>query len=472
MAEQETIVIDASNEAYVIASAIADENVRKVLVHKISADEFLVTKHAPIWRMLKTVSDRGFDYSREIADRLLKDEGADSTTVEYLHGLEGEAKLVDNLDWHVQTMKWDATRARTLKGPLPELLKQLRDPQASQTDVGSAARAVARALDGSTRQYMMRGEELHRSYRADIAARRATIDQARGIGNANFDAKLSEGYIPGRTHLIAGLPGCGKSTLEMALVVLLAKQRRRVLVCAWEMNPKSLIDVGVCHLTGLLLRNVVRGFLDDEEAERVDKASRWLTSRVRFMANPFFDPANRGKKPSNDRNLDILEGYVAESGCEVAFYDLWERMLAFRDPDSVASALFRMQGIHEEYGITGVILHHLNGKDMENRADRRPTRGVIRGVNAFVEVPDLILGVHRDAMFKQVPNDTLETICLKQRKGEDNWAMRWHWNGATCAVRDPVEVAFDPGLEASVEGDTGSVRDTNQIKSKPRRRRE
>jgi replicative DNA helicase len=475
VAEQDTVIIDATNEAYVIASAIADVQTRRALVHKLSADEFLVSRHAPIWRALKTIADRGLDYSPEVADRLLKDEGADDATVTYLRGLEGEAKLVDNLDWHVATMQWDATRARTLKGPLPELLKQLRDPRAAQADVGASARAVARALESGGRRYMKRGDELHRSYRADIAARRATVDQVRGIGNPVFDAKLSEGYIPGRTHLIVGLSGCGKSTVEMALAILLAKQRRRVLIGAWEMNAKSLVDVGVCHMTGIELKRLVQGRIDDEEEDRADKAARWITSRIRFMENPFFDPSQRGKKPSNERNLDILEGYVAESGCEIAFYDLWERMLAVRDPDSVSSGLFRMQGIHEEYGITGVILHHLNGKDVEQRADRRPTRGSIRGVNTFVEVPDLILGVHRDAQFKAVEDNAVETICLKQRKGEANWAMRWAWNGATCAVRDPEEVNFDPGLEASM-GDAGDVgvKDTNQIKSKPggRRRRE
>lgn len=474
MAEQDTIIIDASNEGIVVSSAIADAQTRRALVHKLSPDEFLVSRHAPIWRMLKTVADRGLEYSREVADRLLKDEGADDATITYLRGLETEAKLIDNLDWHVATMQWDATRARTLKGPLPELLKLLRDPRASSADVGAAARAVARALESSSRRYMKRGEELHRSYRADVAARRATVDQVRGIGNPVFDEKLSEGYIPGRTHLIVGLSGCGKSTVEMAIAILLAKLKRRVLIGAWEMNAKSLVDVGVCHMTGIELKRLVQGRLDDEEAERADKAARWITSRIRFMENPFFDPSTRGKKPSNERNLDILEGYLAESGCEVAFYDLWERMLPYRDPDSVSGALFRMQGIHEEYGITGVILHHLNGKDVEQRADRRPTRGSIRGVNTFVEVPDLILGVHRDAQFKAVEDTTVETICLKQRKGEANWAIRWAWNGATCAVHSPEEVPFDPGLEgvAGDAGDTGAVKDTNQIKSKPRRRRE
>jgi len=474
-AEADQIIIDATNEAIVVQAAIADAQTRTALVHKLSPDEFLVSRHAPIWRALQRIAKERLDYAPEVADRFLKDEGADTSTVDYLRGLEADAKRPDNLEWHVTTMQWDATRARVLKGPLPELLKSIRDPRASQSDVQASARAVARAFEAGGRRYMRRPEELHRSYRADVAARRATVDQVRGIGEPAFDAKLSEGFTPGRTHLIVGLSGCGKSTLEMAFAVRLAKLKRRVMIGAWEMAPESLLDVGVAHMTGIELSRIVQGRIDDEEADRVDKASRWLTGRIRFMGNPFYDPAARGKKPSNERNLDILEGYLAESGCEIAFYDLWERMLPYRKPDDVSGALFRMQGIHEEYGITGVILHHLNGKDVEDRADRRPTRGSIRGVNTFVEVPDLILGVHRDAQFKAVEDKTIETICLKQRKGEPNWAVRWTWDGARCAVHSPEEVPFDPGLEAALDGgDVGSVNDTSKIKSKPtgRKRRE
>lgn len=469
MGSEDVFVYDAANEAAVIESVIADADARRALTHKIAADEFLVPRHAPIWKAIRGLTIRGLDYSAAAARRFLADEGADSATVEYLGTLEANAAKPDNLEWHVETMRWDATRARVLKGPLPELLKAIRDPRAAQTDVQANARAVARALESAGRRYMRRPEELYRGYRAEIAARRATVDQVRGIGEPVFDDRLSEGYIAGRTHLIVGLSGCGKSTIEMMLAINLAKLGRRVMIGAWEMSPESLLDVGVAHMTGITLDDIVKGNLDDEQDDRVAKASRWISSRIRFMSNPFFDPSTRGKKPSNERNLDLLEGYLAECAAEIAFYDLWERMLPFRDPNSVSGALWRMHAIHEEYGITGVILHHLNGKDVEGRADRRPTRGAIRGVNTFVEVPDLILGVHRDAQFKAVEDDTVETICLKQRKGVANWAIRWKWDGARASVSNPEEVPFDPGLESS--SGLGDIGTPTQIKNKPTRRR-
>ena len=458
-------VYDAANEAIVIEAAVAaDRATRRGLVHRLSADEFLVPRHGSIWRALRALSDRGLDYDAAVVRRLLQEEGADEAAADYLAGIESAARVPDNLEWYTETLACDATRARVLKGGLPDLLKLLHDARADQPDVISKARAVARSLEGGGRRHVHRPVELARRYKAEIAARRAARN-VYPLGADAFDRNLTEGFMPGRTTVTAGLPGAGKSTVWVAFAILLAKAGRRVLYCAWEMEPESILDVAIAHLTGIELTAIVQGTLTDEDADRVEKATRWVTSRIRFMGNPFFDAGGKGK-PSNDRNLDLLEGYLAEAACDVAVYDLWERMLPWGKPEDVARALFRMQAIHGEYRIHGVIVQQLTLKDVERRADKRPTRDAIKGTGAYVEVADLILGIHRDAQFKSVDDTAVETICLKQRKGKANWAIRWRWDGARCVVTDPEEVPFDPGLEAVAEGDIGrSVRDMKDIKS-------
>jgi replicative DNA helicase len=463
-------VYDAATEAAVVAAAVADAASRKVLVRRLAADEFLVAKHATIWKALRALVDGGLEYEADVVRRLVRDVGGDDEVEDYLGEIEQDARVPDNLDWYVETMAWDATRARVLKGPVPELIKHLRDPRAEQADIVSSARAVARALEGGGRRYVRRQEEIYRSYRAETTARRVTR-RTYPLGVPVVDARLTEGFAPGKTHLWAGLPGSGKSTAVFSWLIRLGQLGRPVLYAAWEMKSESIMDVGVSHLTGIPLRRIIHGDLDDAEAHRVDRVAAWISSRVRFMDNPFYDRHLKGK-PSNERNLDLLEGYVAESGCSVVVYDLWARCLAFDSPGDVSRALYRMQAMHEEYGITGILLHHLNVKDVERRADRRPTRDAIKGSGAYVEVPDLIIGIHREGQHKAVEDRTLETICLKQRKGEANWAVRWAWDGATCRVSDPEEVPFDPGLEVVEEaGDIGrGVRDVKQIQSRKRNR--
>lgn len=459
-------IYDASNEALIIGAAIADSSARKKLVRKLAADEFLVPKHSVIWQAIRALSDKGLDYTPEAMERLLLDAGGDSAVREYLEAIESQAVVPANLDWHTETMAWDATRARTLKGPIPEMLQLMNDPKADRADVITTARATLKALDGGGRRYMRRPAELYRQYRAEIAARRSRRN-IYPLGAEPFDRNLSEGFMPGRTSVTAGLPGSGKSTLWVAFAILLAKAGRKVVYCAWEMEPDSLLDVGAAHMTGIPLVKIIQGTMNEEEAHRVDCSVKWILKRITFMENPFIrGKANDGKKPSNDRNLDILEGYLAESGADVAVYDLWERMLPWRKPDDVAGALYRMQEIHKEYRIHGAILHQLTLKDVEKRTDKRPTRDAIKGTGGYVEVPDLIIGIHRDAQFKAVEDNRIETICLKQRKGRANWAVRWEWDGATCRIRDPEEVPYDPGLESVDAGDIGrTVRDVKAIKS-------
>lgn len=457
---ENAFIYDAANELIVIGAAITDGKLRRELVHRLSSDEFLVPVHAPIWRALRSMADSGLDYTPEAARRLVLDEGGDEEAVDYLESLD--ARVPENLEWHLNTLEWDATRCRILKGSVPELLRILKDPKATSADVVTSARAVTRGLEGGGRRHMHRPAELHRQYRSEIAARRARRN-VYPLGANAFDKNLTEGFMPGRTTVSAGLPGAGKSTVWLAFAIMLAKLGRRPMYCAWEMEAESLLDVSVAHLTRIELRRIVQGDLSDEEAARIEKATRWVLKKVRFMGNPFFGKSSRGK-PSNERNLDLLEGYIAESGCDVIIYDLWERCLAWRKPDDVAGALYRMQAMHTEYGVHGVVVQQLLLKDVEKRADKRPTRESIKGSGAYVEVADLIFGIHREGQFKNIEDETVETICLKQRKGKPNWSIRWKWNGSTCYLGEPSEVSYDPGLE-NAAGD-GDISDTDSINSK------
>jgi replicative DNA helicase len=452
---ENTFIYDAVNEMLVIGAAITDPGIRKRLVHQIAPDEFIAPNHGVIWRAVRKLSDNALEYTPEVIRRFIIDEGGTEDVCEYLTGVE--ATVPDNLDYHLQTLQWDATRARVLQNGVPLLLKDLQDPKALQGDVISSSRSITKSLEGGARRFIHKPSELHNEYRAELELRRLEKN-VYPLGHLCFDDNLSEGFSPGNTTVTAGLSGAGKSTLWFVFALMLAKLGRRVLYCCWEMSAKSILDVGTSYMTGIPLIRIVQGNLSDDETSRINKASRWINSRIRFMGNPFFAKDNT-RKPSNQRNLDILEGYIAESACNVAIYDLWARMLVYRSNDDVESALYRMQAMHKEYRVHGIILHQIRLKDVEKRTDKRPTRESIKGTSAYVEVPDLVFGIHREGQFKRVDDNTIETICLKQRKGKANWAIRWGWNGETCFVGSPEIISYDPGIENAVGiGDISSIR--------------
>lgn len=453
-----TIEHDAANEAAIIRAAIASADVRSSLTRQVTPAQFVSPGYDSIWRALKTMADQALTYTPEAARHLVRQEGADPTLLDLL---EPGADVPPNLAWHVDILRWDAARVRIAKDALPKFVELLANPKATPEEVSSAARAIERATsDGGGRSHVRRPGELARQYRSEMAARRAGSAYW-PIGFDAMDAKLVEGGAPGKTWVVAGLSGSGKSTWVAALIVALVKLNRKVFFCPWEMGAISILDVIAAHVTALPLEWIVQGRLDDEQTAHVLRVTDFFSRRVRVMENAFFDEMarNRNKgRPDNDRNLDLLEGYLAECGCTVAIYDLWERCLVDDNPGSVARALYRMQAMHKLYSLWGVIIQQLRIKDVERRMDKRPTREGVKGTAAYVEVPDVLIGIHRDAQFKAVPDEWLEAICLKQRKGPANWAVAFNWRADVCGVSGGVEVPYDPGLDAVLgTGEAGDI---------------
>jgi len=459
--------VDVSNEQVVIRAAMADAAKRRVLVHSIGDSEFLAKQHATCWRAMRQLCDRKLEYSPDALRQLIVAEGG-TPDDDYLLELHNAAEVVPNLDWHISTMRWDATRARVLEETVPALIADLQTATVAQDEAVGKARAIVKALGGGGRRHIHRPEELARSWKAELQERRLK-GNFWSSGWPALDGKLTEGLMPRRTTVLTGLPGSGKSTFVCKLALLLANLKRRVLMCTWEMPSRSTLDVLACALLDIDMRRLMQGELTDEELKRCGQAADWITRRIRFMENAFFDQIQQQKgKPNNDRNLDILEGYVAESGCDVLIMDLWERCLVDLSPEGVTRALYRQQAMHAEYACHGILVQQLRLKDVERRADKRPTRESIKGTGAYVEVADLIFGIHRDAQFKSVPDDAMEAICLKQRKGVANFAVRFGWRPDSCQISGGVEVPYDPGLESV--GEFGEVKDVSAIQARPARR--
>lgn len=471
-AKREEIVYDSTNERTVIGAQIADRATRKVLVRTLAPDEHLVPEHVVMQRALRVMEEHGLEYDGAVFRRLIADEGI-PVDEGYIASIEADAQLPENLDWHVETLRWDATRARIVRGPVPELVKVLKDPKAGPDALTSAARAILRAVEGGAqgRRHMRRSPELNRSFKAEIAARRAQ-GNFYSMGYDAIDQKLVEGSMPKRTELIVGLSGSGKSTFTADYVQRLAGLNRRVLMGAWEMGTESILDVMAAQRCRIPIENVVQGELTPEEIAEVYAAIDWLTEHIQFMDNAFFGVgAGEKGRPSNDRSLDLFEGYIAESGCDVIVADLWERCLVDLSYDGVTKALYRQQDMFARYNVHGVMVHQLKLKEVEQRPDKRPTRESVKGSGAFVEVADLLWGVHRDAQFKRVPDDSLEVICLKQRKGKAFWSVRFDWDGSIGLVTGGEEVPYDPGLEASREfGDVSDIKVSQPQRRKQSRR--
>lgn len=445
------VVYDAAAALAVLHAAAEDRQARRIVVRSLTESDFVVTEQAEAWRLLRRLEEEGVEFDPDVARRIAAEVGVSDGSVALLER-EHDAPA-RSLAWLVDRVRWDGARARATDGPLAELIEAISDIGREANDVRSAARRLARSLDAGGRRYVQDPGAVLRGYRAEVAVRRSNpgIDP---FGFDVLDAGLSRGSRPGLVTLVVGLSGSAKSTLVANQVVRqVVRYRRKILYGVWEMGTHDTLDLLVSIATQIPLANLDRGELTDAESDAVTKAAAFFARHVTFFENPFFVPrdsvdSGKARRWTNDDNLDVLEGYLAETDADLFVADLWDRLYVDLSYEGTTRALFRAQQMAKEYGIHLELVMQILLKEVERRKDKRPTRDAIKGTGAAVEVADNIFGVHWEAAIKNVPDSMLEVLVMKQRKGKSRFAVGFDFEPETASVHGEGRlVSYDPSLE-------------------------
>lgn len=461
--EQPTVKIphDAANECALVAAGAVDAELLKHLVRKIRPDHFVARENAEAWAALTEMHRRGLAYDPVVLEKTWGLELAQHVAA----CVEARPDPPENLDWHVATLMWDSARAGAARGPVPAFLEALRDPKTEPERVRALARQVGTAFEGhEQRKYLHDPEGLVRDAAREVEKRVAgQASYPFGIDGLDYFEPDAEGRRrkrvvfgagPGMVTLVTGLSGTGKSTVTANLVLGLRRMGRRVLYGCWEPTGATTLELLACIDLGWSRSELGEGVGPVATAEgrvRLEERMHDLSKQVRFMGNPFRRRTG-GRKVTNDDNLDLVQGYIADSGCDVFVADLWKRCLRDVEPDAEEDALLRQQAMAEEERVHCVLLQQQRLKDVEQRPDKRPTREGIKGTGAYVEVPDLILAPHRPALWKRVEDDKLELIVLKQRAGRAPLAVEFDWDPDRGAIWGGKSIEYArPGEESEID---------------------
>jgi replicative DNA helicase len=451
---------DPITEQLVIAAAMVGDAVAKDLSAKVPADAFLAGEHRVAWASIQEAVRRGL--SRDPATLSKLADGA--VEVGYLAELlQARPSVPDEptLKFHVGQLMWDRQRHVAMTGPVAAMIEAVEKNEAPER-VRALARSVSTSFDGwSDRKHLHEPEDLIASQMIDLRHRmsgRAVYPF--GIQGLDFydnpdglpseRRRLIPGVAPGLVTVVTGVPGSGKSTTVARLALGLARQKRKVLFGAWEMRPGTTLELLACLSLDWSRSMLTEGLFDEEKLRVLEERMRLISRRVRFLANPF--RRRSGAKPSNERNLDAVQGYLADSGCDVFVADLWKRCLVETRPEDEEEALYRQQAMAEEMGVHCILVQQQRSKEVEQRVDKRPTREGIKGSGAWTEVPDNILGVHRPALWKPVPDDVLEIDVLKQRYGKWPLAVEFGWDPDKGAITGGRSIEYDQPAARDEEG--------------------
>jgi replicative DNA helicase len=461
-----TISHDVINEIVVIGAALVDSKIRTWLVNRITSDYFFGKGHAAIWRLITELEQKKLQFDPATVEQL----SGGSINADYLNDIiQSRPTLPANLKHHVDALEWARIKIEVTRGPINTLLMALRNPTTEPEQLKALSRQVASSFGAVSNKYLRDSEELIGDLERNLTQRRTGIAcypyGVQGLDNYEDNhhtkpgkPRLTPGCAPGQITVITGVSGSGKTTFSTTLAVAQANLKKKVLFGAWEQGSRMTLELMAIQSLGLSRTSFVEGNITDTEYKLVIEEARRLSQYVRFFELPF--GRERGKRYINDDNLDLIHSYISETGAQVFIADLWRRAVKQIDPDQEELALCRQQAIAVETNCHCILIHQQRLKDIETRNSKEPTREGLKGSGAWVEVPDTIMAVHRPALWKDIPDDTLSVFILKQRHGPWPLAVEFDWNPDFGSIRNGRSVDYKhPGSGDLTESTTTTMRD-------------
>jgi replicative DNA helicase len=451
----------------VIAAVVVDEGARKYL-QSIRADHFYGRGHAAAWRALQDIERRGLSY--------------DPATVRQISGGRADAEQIEqyvrdrpsappNLGHHVEMLLWDRQRVEAARGPVTQFIEAIRDPTADPSRLRSLSRQVAQSFEGvGAARHLCSPRALVEAHSLELTARRegravypTGIEALDNYGEGDVDhrdgverslagrPRLVPNLAPGKVTLMTGVSGSCKTTMAALVALLQAELDRRVLFGAWEQGSGMTMELIAAMSLGWSRTDVMVGDFDEEEQRQLEEEMLRLGEWITFFELPF--GRTRGEHEINDRNIDLIQEHVAASGCDLFVADLMRRAFKETSPDDEEQALYRLQAMAQQERVHLAMIHQLRLKDVEQREDKRPTRESIKGSSGWVDVSDQIIGWHRPSLFKNLSEETLQAIVLKQRYGRCPEAVEWRYLPEYGQIDDGHTIEYlRPGEEGAIDG--------------------
>lgn len=468
-----TVEVDIISEQVIIGAAIAgwDDGTANKLLKLFTPDYFLASEHAAIWDALLTMQRKKLSWDpatfRQISGDLDATKLVRSIT-------KSRPDVPDNLDHHIEVMILDRSRATAIKGPIPALLAELRDPKFDMDKARSIAQQVLVALQSGARKYLYDPDELVRSQMRAIDGRvngkscypygipgldyYESIEAAATAGVVNphtlADTKgrvrrCVPGSEPGYITLVSTMTGGGKSTFATALTMGIARQpKRKILYCAFEPKAGMTLESMTANSLGWSRTKLAQsGIQPGPDRDTFQERMELISKHVRFMGNPFSSKFGEDKKPvSNIRNLDVFANYVADSGCDAVVADLWKYMIVDQRPEAEEDALKYQQKMCEDLKFHLFLLQQQTHKKMElqQRQDKRPSREGIKGSGAYLEIVDTFLAPFIPSLWKPgIPRDKFEVFVLKQRYGLWPLGVEFDWEADIGRISGGRSIPYD-----------------------------
>jgi replicative DNA helicase len=451
-----------------IAAVVVDEGARKRYLQHTPPDIFYGTGHAAIWRTLQEMDRAGLQYDPATVRQM----GGQDVDVQYLEELiEQRPVAPPNLKHHVEMLRWDESRIATAKGPLTGLLELFKDPKVDPIALRGAAQQVVQSLAIGA-NHSLRDSKQVVDEQMRVIEERANGVATYGFGIPGLDffgpgdykivdgeqidldgePRLIPGTAPGNVTVVTGVSGSGKTTGTAFGVMNMVKSKRRIAYGAWEQGEGMTLELLATQSLGYSRSDMMTGNLTKENLKAVREEMEAIGQYVVFDTIPF-ERRKKRERHFNDRAMDRIAQSISDSKCDVYIADLFRRALHETEPDDEERALYGIQGMAKALRVHIILVQQQRLKEVESTKSKLPRRDTIKGTSAWVDIADQIIGFHRPALWKNVPDDKIWSLVMKQRYGKWPLAIEHEWEPEYGIIEGGKTIDVEHHGEEGAEGD-------------------
>jgi replicative DNA helicase len=410
---------DELAERAVLGAMIKDpESIPTVLEH-LREEDFYFETHRLLFSVLyKVWEDKGKDWDDIVLRSYLEKRGLqDKISMDFVYALAREAAEGQLLFEAIKSVKEKAGLRRVIDLSI----EMLKDSQSSP-DLGLLVEKAMDRLQEISQKHQPSGyshvKEATNRVLEFLDKRRNTERLITGVPSGFLDLDmLTTGFQPSDLVVIAARPGMGKSSFMLSMVLNIAFEEKLPLaIFSLEMSEEQLVLRMLSMISGVPLQNMRKGFLSDEDWEKVLRASLELSSRDIYID----DSPSLSTTELRIRSRKLKQ----EKGVGIIFVDYLQLLKTpYRHAtrqEEVAEISRNLKALAKELEVPVVALAQLS-RQVEQRSDKRPQLADLRESGQIEQDADLIIFIHRPEVYKKHPppeeEGLAEIIVAKQRQG-------------------------------------------------------
>ena len=301
----------------------------------------------------------------------------------------------------------------------------LNDPTDTQSVLDYAQKQIYEiSLDNIEKNFTHIREILNDSFQRIYDLHDKKIE-LRGISTGFVDIdKILGGFHPSDLIILAARPSMGKTSLALEIVKRIAMyQNQGVAIFSLEMSKEQLCDKFISSLSGIDLRKIRSGQLEQNEKEKTEFTRLGASIGMLDEAPIWIDDSG---------SLDILQlrakirRLKTRHNIGLAVIDYLQLMTSAQSSRNFGSRVLEVSEISrglkmlaKELDIPILALSQLS-RNVEGREDKRPVLSDLRDSGSIEQDADIVMFIHREEVYRKETKKKgiADLIISKHRNGE------------------------------------------------------